>query len=489
VKCEGANDNMAKDDHAATSEISEKGRNSMETKETEDDEFVDKDAEGKPGSIPHRHLSMRVEVVRSIHAIQSSEWDSLLASDDSPFLEHDWLRCLEDSGSVSGSNGWYPFHLVVREVKDESAPQLSKPSSLSSSSPGGTALSSSEPGRLLAVVPMYAKTHSMGEFVFDQSWAEAAYYQLGIEYYPKLLAAIPFTPATGKRIITHPDVDRPSLLRTCAGVMEKLAVSNDFSSVHILFCEEDEATQTKTNGYLIRNSVQNHFENKNPLTGSKFGSFDEYVATLKPNRRKALRRERKKIYNEEGINLTIYEGDEVTPEIIDTAYELYSSTVEKFTFQKQYLNKDFFTRIQESNFRRHLVVVLARRGNKTIGGTFNVQKGDTLYGRYWGCFEEVPYLYFEACYYRLIQHVIEKNMTRMEAGAGSSGGGKLLRGFDASITRSSHYIHNPNLRVAVSAFLEAETAAIEEQKDLMNENMGAFKSSLATGPRKSEEEC
>jgi len=426
-------------------------------------------------------------VIRSIHDITRSEWDSLLAYDDSPFLEHDWLRCLEDSGSVSGTNGWYPFHLIVREVEKEDD-ESSSSSSPSHPSPSNGVLPSSEPGRLLGVVPMYAKTHSMGEFVFDQSWAEAAYYQLGIEYYPKLLAAIPFTPATGKRIITHPDVDRESLLRTCAGVMEKIAVSNDFSSVHILFCEEDEAIQTKRNGYLIRNSVQNHFENKNPLTGARFASFDEYIATLKPNRRKSLKRERKKIYNEEGINITVYEGDEVTPEIIDIAYDLYSSTVEKFTFQKQYLNKDFFTRIRESNFRRHLVVLLAQRGNKTVGGTFNVQKADTLYGRYWGCFEDVPYLYFEACYYRLIQHVIEKNMTRMEAGAGSSGGGKLLRGFDASITRSSHYIHNPNLRVAVNAFLEAETAAIEEQKSLMNEKMGAFKSSLSSGLQKSEDE-
>jgi len=406
---------------------------------------------------------MSVEVVRSIKEIPKHEWDALLHKDDSPFLEYDWLSCLEESGTVGGpDSGWYPFHIAIRETH----PNVSE---------AEIPTESGRQGRLLGAVPLYLKTNSMGEYIFDQSWADAAYLQLGIEYYPKLVSAIPFTPATGKRFLTHPEADRGTLVRTAASVLQQLVHGNNFSSVHVLFHEQDEAAAIEHSGYLTRKTVQNHFENRNPLTGNKFSSFQEYVSTLKPNRRKALRRERKKIYQDEGIQIKMYEGDEVTREVVETAYDLYENTNDKFWFQKQYLNKKFFLRIHDTPFRRHLAIVLAKRGNKTIGGTFNVQKGDTIYGRYWGCFEDVPFLYFEACYYRLIEHVISKKMLRMEAGAGSSGGGKLLRGFDASITTSSHYIADRNLRYAVGTFLASEGDAIEMQKDALNQEFGAFK--------------
>jgi len=429
---------------SATTRDSDRESRDLEA-ESRDSKRESRDSRGEPQVV-------QVDILKSISEIDGREWDSLLGEEDSPFLEHSWLECLESSGTVGARAGWYPFHLAIREPGVEGSP-----------------------GKLIGGVPMYAKTHSRGEFVFDHAWAEAAYYQLGIEYYPKLVAAIPFTPATGRRVLTHPDAPREAIVRTAGNVAKQIAESHNFSSVHVLFCPDDEAVLMEQTGFVTRKSVQNHFENYNKATGLPFSSFDEYVKCLKPNRRKALRRERKKIYEQEGIHLEVFEGDSVTEDIIDVAYELYETTCDKFAFQQQYLNRDFFKRLWSGPFQKYLTVILAKRGNRTIAGTFNVKKGGTLYGRYWGCFQEVPYLYFEACYYKLIELVISRNMTRMEAGAGSSGGGKLLRGFDASITRSTHFIRDPNLRVAIETFVAAEGRAIEQQKDHLNEQLGAFK--------------
>ncbi len=356
-----------------------------------------------------------LELLDGVRAVPREDWDALVG-DESPFLEWGWLASLEDAGCVGEGTGWAPRPLVAREN-----------------------------GRIVAAVPIYLKGHSEGEFVFDWGWADAAH-RAGIEYYPKLLVGVPFTPVTGARLLTAPGVDREAWLPRLAAAVRELCRGNELSGAHVNFCREDERAVLEEMGWLPRLGLQYHWH----AAGER--CFEDYLARLRSKRRNQTRRERREIAAQ-GIRVEALAGAAIPDALFDPAYQLYLSTIETNPWGRQYLNAKLFALLRQ-RFRERLCFVLAFAGEELIAGTVNVQKGDTLYGRYWGAFREVRHLHFEVCYYAGIEHCIEHGLTRFEPGAG--GAYKQLRGFDARPTWSAHYLTDPRLAEGVRRFLEAE---------------------------------
>jgi predicted N-acyltransferase len=376
-----------------------------------------------------RRMPIEVGLVRRIAEVPQQEWDALVGADGSPFLEWDWLEALEASGCVSAKTGWAPHHIVVREN-----------------------------GHLVAAAPTYLKSHSQGEFVFDHTWAEAAE-RAGIRYYPKLLVAVPLTPATGRRILTHPERARAPLLAIVAGALRDLCVRNELSSVHVNFCADDEIEPLRQAGFLRRQGVQYHWHNRG------YGSFDDYLAQMRSKRRTQVRRELRDV-DEAGIVVTPLEGDAIDDALFAPMFRIYKSTIDKLVWGRQYLNSAFFDQLRQ-RWKRNLCFVAARRGRELVAGAINVQKGGVLYGRYWGCFQEVRHLHFVTCYYAGIAHCIARGLTRFEPGAG--GEYKHWRGFDAARTHSAHFLAHPGLARAVGDFLARERAYIDGAVDELSE--------------------
>jgi predicted N-acyltransferase len=374
--------------------------------------------------------AVELAVVDGVSKIAREQWNSLLGEDDSPFVEWDWLFAMEQSASASRKTGWAPCHLVLRERASH---------------------------RPIAACPAYLKSHSMGEFVFDHGWAEAAE-RAGVSYYPKLLVGVPFTPHTGRRFLVAPAIDRKRIVPILAGAIAKLCEENNLSSAHVNFLEQDEAAALVELGFLERLGYQYHWHN------SGFREFDDYLNRLKHKRRSAVRHERAALA-EQGIELRIVAGEEIPDEIFPSMYRLYLSTIDKLYWGRRYLTPRFFELAK--NFKRYLCFVLAYRAGRLIAGTFNVQKSGVLYGRYWGCFEEHRFLHFNVCYYAGIEHCIRNGLTRFEPGAG--GEYKWLRGFDPALTRSAHLIAHPGLAKAVANYLKRERrevmAWIEEGRE------------------------
>lgn len=367
-------------------------------------------------------MSAEVTLVRRIADVDRNEWDALLGADGSPFLEWDWLDALEQAGCVGARTGWAPHHLTVREH-----------------------------GRLIAAAPMYLKGHSQGEFVFDHTWAEAAQ-RAGMKYYPKLLVAVPFTPATGRRILTHPERPRAALLTVVADALRDVCRSNELSSVHVNFCAEDETAPLAAAGFLHRQGVQYHWHNR------AYDSFEDYLGRLRHKRRQQIRRELRDVA-EQGATIAVHEGEAIPDELFAPMFRLYLSTVEKFYWGRQYLNEAFFEQLRR-RWKRNLCFVAARHGDELVAGAINVQKAGVLYGRYWGCFREIRHLHFAVCYYAGIEHGITRGLSRFEPGAG--GEYKHWRGFDAAVTHSMHYLPHPGFARAVADFLTQERAYIDE---------------------------
>jgi len=367
-------------------------------------------------------MATQVTLVRRIADIECDEWDALVGPDGSPFLEWDWLDALEQSGCVATKTGWSPHHLTVREN-----------------------------GRLIAAAPMYLKGHSQGEFVFDHTWAEAAQ-RAGLSYYPKLLVAVPLSPVTGQRILTHPEQRREALLETVAGALADICRSNEISSVHVNFCAPDEIAPLSRAGFLHRQGLQYHWSNQN------YGSFEDYLTALRSKRRTQVRRELRGIA-EDGVTIQVLEGDAIADDLFDPMFRIYLSTIEKLYWGRQYLNKKLFEELRR-RWKRNLCFVAAFQHGKVIAGAINVQKAGVLYGRYWGCLREVRYLHFAVCYYKGIEHCIERGFTRFEPGAG--GDYKHWRGFDATLTHSMHYLPHSGFATAVADFLQRERAHIDD---------------------------
>jgi len=371
---------------------------------------------------------MNLDVRHGLSAIEPSAWDRLVGA-GSPFLEWGWLGSLEDAKCVTPATGWLPRHLTLWAGRD-----------------------------LVGACPLYVKSHSQGEFVFDHGWADAAT-RAGLRYFPKLLVAVPFTPATGARFLIHPDVDRAKALRLLATALKELCSTNDFSSVHVNFCTPDEVDALRALGFDQRTGYQ--FQWLNP----GWQSFDEYLGAFRSKRRVQIKRERRELESQ-GIQITAHAGDAIPDDLFATLFRLYKSTIDKLYWGRQYLNHTFFDLLRE-RWKHRLCFFVARRDAKVIAGTFTVRKGDVLYGRYWGAFEELRYLHFNVCYYASIEYCLQEGITRFEPGAG--GEFKHLRGFDARPTYSMHYLTNPRLARAVRVYLAQERAAVTQEIDWLDE--------------------
>jgi uncharacterized protein len=367
-----------------------------------------------------------VRLVQGIEQIDAGQWDAC-AGADQPFLGHAFLAALEASGSVSRRTGWLPLHLTVERE-----------------------------GELLGCAPMYLKSHSYGEYVFDWGWANA-YERAGGSYYPKLQVAVPFTPVPGPRILVRPGSSpefREAVVHGLLGAAQQLGVS----SLHVTFCTEPEWRAFGATGFLQREGVQYHWHNRG------YGSFDDFLGSLKSSKRKTIRKERMRV-KEQGLSLETLTGEAITPEVWDTFHPFYRSTVDK-RWGSAYLTKRFFQLLGETMPER-VVLVMVRHGGRYVAGALNLLGNDTLYGRVWGCRQEFEFLHFEACYYRAIDFAIERGLARVEAGA--QGQHKLQRGYEPVPTYSAHWIRDPGFRDAMERFLRQERREMAIELDELRE--------------------
>ena len=348
-----------------------------------------------------------------VSSIDSSDWDALAGGD--PFLGHAFLSALEESGSVGQGTGWTPAPILIED----------------------------DAGQIAAAAPAYLKTHSQGEYVFDHGWADALE-RAGGQYYPKLQVAVPFTPAPGARLLGT----RPQQLLAAA---EAVVVQNGLSSAHITFIDEAGLAQCERRGWLVRHGVQFHWFDRG------YGSFDDFLAALSSRKRKAIRKERTEA--REGLEFRALRGTEIGAAEWDAMWAFYQDTGSR-KWGRPYLTRDFFDRIGKTMGDR-VLLFLAYRGAQPIAGALNLIGPDTLYGRYWGTIDEVPFLHFELCYYQAIEWAIANGLTCVQAGA--QGEHKLARGYEPVCTYSAHYLPNPGFRDAVAAFLEQEREAIAQE--------------------------
>ena len=374
--------------------------------------------------------TLSVRIARSFAEIDTHQWDALVTAvddtdtdPDNPFVRSAFLSALERSGSATAGTGWQGAHLLV-ETGD---------------------------GTLLAAAPAYLKSHSMGEYVFDQNWANA-YERAGGRYYPKLQIAVPFTPATGPRLLADATKveARRNLIITLPIICERLGAS----SVHLTFLPEAEAKALTEAGFLHRTDQQFHWFNED------YADFEAFLGALSSRKRKLIRRERRDALRN-GITIERLTGAAITPEHWDAFFAFYMDTGSR-KWGRPYLTRAFFTAIGETMADR-ILLVMAKREGRYIAGAINFIGSRTLYGRNWGCIEDHPFLHFEVCYYQAIDFAIELGFTRVEAGA--QGEHKLARGYRPVTTHSAHYIADPSLRRAVAAYLADERAYVAELHD------------------------
>jgi len=376
-----------------------------------------------PSREPIADLEFRTH--ERIASIGASAWSALAGEDCPPFLRYEWLSALEDTGCIEPSRGWLAMHVAAYRA-----------------------------GELVAVAPAYVKGNSEGEFVFDHSFARYAQNNLRIDYYPKLILAVPFTPATGPRVLIKAGVDSSAILRGFAAALPQIAERIGASGCHVLFPEQAQAERFEAAGYLPRHGVQYHWRN------AGYQTMDDFLARFSSKRRNQIRREMREMRDRQ-IELSVLTADRLRPELVDFIFAFYRSTVEKFFYGKQYLNRAFFEQVcQTMPEHLHVVVASDAGSKKPIAGAFNLLGKRALYGRYWGALEERPFMHFNVCFYRGIQECIERRLELFEPGAG--GEHKLARGFEPARTFSAHSFHDRRLTAAVSEFLERERAAIEQ---------------------------
>src|SRR5919107_295874 len=364
---------------------------------------------------------MRVERLSGIEQVDAAAWRAL-EPPDFPFFDFGFLRALERSGSIGGASGWSPVYLVCEEG-----------------------------GRLLGALPLYLKTNSYGEYIFDWGWAQA-YREHGLSYYPKLVAAVPFTPATGPKILVQPDVeDRGAVARALLDAARRLADECDVSSSHALFLPEEGLDEFTHRGFAVRHSLQFHWRNRG------YGTFSDYLDALVSKRRRQILRERRQV---EGVEIERLTGEALSPEHAALMYRFYLDTYDR-KWGAPYLTRAFFTEVFQT-MRDRILLVLARDKStgRPIAGALNFFKGRTLYGRYWGSTEERRNLHFELCYYQAIEFAIERRLALFEAGA--QGEHKLARGFLPSLTYSAHAIRHPDFRRAIEDYITMEKKILAE---------------------------
>ena len=377
--------------------------------------------------MPDGREAITIAVVDSLTHLPAEAWDACVDTDN-PFVRHAFLSALEKSGAVSADTGWQPQHLIIDD---------------------GT-------GGIAACAPLYLKSHSYGEFVFDWAWAEA-WERAGHDYYPKLQCAVPFTPVTGPRLLVRPGETSP-LREALLGGMMQLAERLEVSSFHITFPTEDEWELMGRAGLLQRIGQQFHWENHG------YDSFDSFLADLSSRKRKAIRKERRAVEEAEVVIRTL-RGREITEAHWDAFYGFYLNTSDR-KWGPTYLNRVFFSLLHEA-MGEDVVLVLALRDDQPVGGALNLVGGDTLYGRYWGCSEHYKFLHFEACYYRAIDYAIAHGLKRVEAGA--QGPHKVQRGYLPCPTYSAHWITDSRFRGAVAEFIEQERRMVEMEGEALSE--------------------
>jgi uncharacterized protein len=353
-----------------------------------------------------------------------------------PFLSYAFLSALESSGSAVAQTGWAPYHLVL-EDSDEIP---------------------------VGVVPMYLKSHSQGEYVFDYAWADA-FERAGGRYYPKLQVSVPFTPATGRRLLVRPDVTDPDLEKYLISGMMQVAEKMEVSSVHVTFADKNQWQGMGEMGFLQRTHNQFHWQNDG------FASFDDFLAALSSKKRKNIRRERRGAV-ESGIEIERLTGTEITEAHWDAFYRFYLDTGSR-KWGSPYLTREFFSTIGETMPDDTLLIMCKREG-RYVAGAINFIGGECLFGRNWGCIEHHPFLHFEVCYYQAIEFAIERGLQRVEAGA--QGQHKLARGYMPTHTYSAHWIANNSLRDAIDDFLKDERRYVDEEIDYISEQ-GPFRQS------------
>jgi predicted N-acyltransferase len=340
--------------------------------------------------------------------------------DHNPFISHDFLSSLELSDSVRARVGWQPMHLLAEDAT----------------------------GTLLGAVPCYVKSHSRGEYVFDHGWAEA-YEQAGGSYYPKLQVSVPFTPATGRRLLVRTGPHAEAVRAALADALIDICRRSDASSVHVTFLTEPEWELLGTRNFLKRTHQQFHWEN------AGYATFDDFLAALSSRKRKTIRREREDALAN-GISVHWLTGNDLTESVWDAFFEFYMETGSR-KWGRPYLTRQFYSIVGEK-MRERILLVMAKRNGRWIAGAINFIGSQTLFGRHWGCIEDHPFLHFELCYYQAIQYAIENKLTRVEAGA--QGEHKISRGYLPTTTYSAHYIDDPRLRRAIDDFLKRERAHV-----------------------------
>ena len=364
---------------------------------------------------------LAARVAGSVSAIEKDAWNALAG--DNPFMRHEFLTALEDSGSVGAGTGWQSAPVII----------------------------SSENGPPLAALPAYLKGHSQGEFVFDHAWADA-YERAGGEYYPKLQITAPFTPATGPRLLLSDDSLAAPLLKAA----EQLCLQNGFSGAHATFIEPDQIRFFEAAGWLLRKDIQFHWMNRD------YASFDDFLASLTSRKRKDLRKERAAA--QAGLEIVRLTGDDIRPEHWDAFWVFYQDTGAR-KWGRPYLTRDAFDLFGE-RMGEQLMLVLALEDGVPIAGALNFIGGEALYGRYWGCTTDVRFLHFELCYYQAIDAAIELGLSRVEAGA--QGGHKLARGYEPVETTSAHWIADPGFREAIADFLERERKGVAADRNYLD---------------------
>jgi uncharacterized protein len=365
---------------------------------------------------------IELRIHESIRDIPRAEWDRLVGTGGFPFLSFVFLDALERAGCVAPDRGWLPFHLSLWEDQ-----------------------------RLIGAAPAYVKGNSEGEFVFDWGWADFAH-KLRVRYYPKLIFAIPFTPATGPRVLVADETDRERVVFAMAEGARRALDVQGLSSAHVLFLPDEEAQAFGRAGYALRLGMQYQWHNQG------YRTFEDFLTTFPSKKRTQIRRERKEM-DRRGIRITTLRGSEITSEAVEAMCGFYELTVDKFRWGRRYLNRPFFFDIVE-RMNDNVEIVLARVGSgRPIAGAFNFAGGGVLYGRYWGAIEEHPFLHFNVCYYHSIEQCIERGLERFEPGAG--GEHKRARGFTPTLTRSVHHLKEPRLNGAIREYLEREREHIE----------------------------
>lgn len=383
--------------------------------------------------------TIAISMYGSLSQIAEEDWDACACPEVAdggraydPFTTHRWLKTFEGSRSVGAGTGWDPRYMTAEMD-----------------------------GQVIACAPLYAKSHSQGEYIFDHNWAHA-WERAGGRYYPKLQIAVPFTPATGRRFLTRPGFEVEGISALVQGAVQ-VASENELSSLHITFCTEAEAIAGEQIGLLRRRTQQYHWENRG------YADFSAFLADLSSRKRKTIRKERERA---QAFGGTIHQftGDQIQPEHWDAFWTFYQDTGAR-KWGTPYLTRKFFDIAQE-RLRDDILLVMAERDGRWVAGAMNVIGRETLYGRYWGCVEDHPCLHFELCYYQAMDYAIAQGMRRVEAGA--QGEHKLARGYLPVYTHSLHWVGDPGFSDAIARYLRAEAEAVDQDIDVLT-SYGPFR--------------